>query len=306
MIGSGSSICRRSARSRSPAGGCGRPRAGLRQLVDRPVGSIVYTQFLNERGIVGDVTVTRLSDDRFRVTTGSAAVDADPVGSACMNGSRMAPSSPGRERGPVGKVRLWGPLARDVLASVTESDVSNEALPYLSARELRVGPAPVFAQRISWVGELGWELWVEPRWAVAAWIGRRTPAGLRSRALRLPGARGPPIRARVPRVGSDLTAGDTPDEAGLSFCVDVSKDFVGRPAILATREAGPEKPRTPWSATRRELPIYGGEAVHSTAGQGRAELRVRFHRGTKIAFAYPPTSATGDRGRGLGRWRRRW
>ena len=66
---------------------------------------------------------------------------------------------------------LWGPLARDVLASVTEGDVSNEAFPYLSARELRVGPAPVFAQRISWVGELGWELWVEPRWAVAAGIG---------------------------------------------------------------------------------------------------------------------------------------
>ena len=138
--------------------------------VDRPVGGIIYTQFLNERGgIVGDVTVTRLSDDRFRVTTGSAAVDAD------LGWLRMHERV---EDGPVelrdgsedlSVLGLWGPLARDVLASVTESDVSNDAFPYLSTLELRVGPAPVFAQRISWVGELGWELWVEPRWAVAAW-----------------------------------------------------------------------------------------------------------------------------------------
>jgi 4-methylaminobutanoate oxidase (formaldehyde-forming) len=261
--------------------------------VDRPVGGIVYTQFLNERGgIVGDVTVTRLSDDRFRVTTGSAAVNAD------LGWLRMHERV---EDGPVelrdgsedlSVLGLWGPLARDVLASVTESDVSNEAFPYLSTLELRVGPAPVFAQRISWVGELGWELWVEPRWAVAAWD-RLVDAG-RAHGLEPCGYRvleGLRSERGYRAFGSDLTAGDTPDEAGLSFCVDVSKDFVGRPAILATREAGPEtRLRTLLVGDQDYAPIYGGEAVYL---DGRVTGRVRscaygFTVGRNIAFAYLP------------------
>ena len=91
--------------------------------------------------------------------------------------------------------------------------------------------------------------------------------------------------------GSDLTAGDTPDEAGLSFCVDASKDFVGRRAILAAREASPQKRlRTLLVGDRRELQIYGGEAVHL---DGRVVGRVRssafgFTVGRTIAFAYLP------------------
>lgn len=266
--------------------------------IDRPVGSVVYTQFLDERGgIVGDVTVTRLSENRFRVTTGSAAVDAD-LGWLRMN-ERV-------QDGPVelrdaseelSVLGLWGPLARDVLASVTESDVSNEAFPYLSTRELRVGPAPVFAQRISWVGELGWELWVEPRWAVAAWdrladAGRRhglEPCGYRV----LEGLRS---ERGYRAFGSDLTAGDTPDEAGLSFCVDVSKDFVGREAILAARQIGPTmRLRTLLVGDQDYVPVYGGEAVRA---DGRVVGRVRssaygFTAGRNIAFAYLPDELGG-------------
>lgn len=261
--------------------------------VDRPVGSVVYTQFLNERGgIVGDVTVTRLSGDRFRVTTGSAAVHAD------LGWLRMHERV---EDGPVelrdasedlSVLGLWGPLARDVLASVTDSDVSNEAFPYLSTLELRVGPAPVFAQRISWVGELGWELWVEPRWAVAAWdrlVDAGRPHGLEPCGYRvLEGLRS---ERGYRAFGSDLTAGDTPDEAGLSFCIDVAKDFVGRRAILAAREAGLEtRLRTLLVGDRRHLQIYGGEAVHL---DGQVVGRVRssaygFTVGRNIAFAYLP------------------
>jgi 4-methylaminobutanoate oxidase (formaldehyde-forming) len=261
--------------------------------IDRAVGHVVYTQFLNERGgIVGDVTVTRLSEDRFRVTTGSAAVDAD------LGWLRMHERV---EDGPVelrdasedlSVLGLWGPLARAVLASVTDSDVSNEAFPYLSTLELRVGPAPVFAQRISWVGELGWELWVEPRWAVAAWdrlMDAGRPHGLKPCGYRvLEGLRS---ERGYRAFGSDLTAGDTPDEAGLSFCVDASKDFVGCRAILAAREVSPEKRlRTLLVGDRRELQIYGGEAVHV---DGRVVGRVRssafgFTVGRTIAFAYLP------------------
>ena len=263
--------------------------------IDRPVGSIVYTQFLDERGgMVADVTVTRLSDDRFRVTTGSAAVDND-LGWLRMH-ARL-------EDGPVdlrdasedlAVLGLWGPLARDVLASATESDVSNEGFPYLSGRRLHIGPAPVFAQRISWVGELGWELWIEPRWAVAVWD-RLTQAG-KPHGLEPCGYRvleGLRSERGYRAFGSDLTAGDTPDEAGLSFCVDVSKDFVGRRAILAARKAVPKtRLRTLLVGDERHLQIYGGEAVHL---DDRVVGRIRscaygFTVGRNIAFAYLPAN----------------
>ncbi len=91
--------------------------------------------------------------------------------------------------------------------------------------------------------------------------------------------------------GSDLTAGDTPDEAGLSFCVDVSKDFVGREAILAARQIGPTmRLRTLLVGDQDYVPIYGGEAVRV---DGRVVGRVRssaygFTAGRNIAFAYLP------------------
>jgi glycine cleavage system aminomethyltransferase T/glycine/D-amino acid oxidase-like deaminating enzyme len=261
--------------------------------IDRPVGSVVYTQFLDERGgIVGDVTVTRLSEDRFRVTTGSATVDAD-LGWLRINRRAQDASIELRDASEdLAVLGLWGPLARDVLRAATEDDVSNEAFPYMCARELRVGPAPVLAQRISWVGELGWELWIEPRWAVAAWdrlVDAGRPHGLEPCGYRvLDGLRS---ERGYRAFGSDLTAGDTPDEAGLSFCVDVSKDFVGREAILAAREVGPKtRLRTLLVGDEHDLPIYGGEAVHVDR---RVTGRVRscaygFTVRRNVAFAYLP------------------
>ena len=66
-------------------------------------------------------------------------------------------------------IGLWGPRAREVLSAVTEDDVSNEAIPYLAARPVRLGPASALAQRVTYVGELGFELYVEPAWAVQVW-----------------------------------------------------------------------------------------------------------------------------------------
>ena len=153
----------------------------------------MYTQFLNRRGgIVADVTVTRLGEDHFRVTTGSATVDAD-LGWIRMHvrpeDGRVELREVSDELAVIG---LWGPLAREVLGAVTDGDVSNEAFPFLTSRELRVGGAPVVAQRMSWVGELGWELWIRTGMG-----GRRVGSALRGRsavrggAVRVPGARGP-------------------------------------------------------------------------------------------------------------------
>jgi glycine cleavage system aminomethyltransferase T/glycine/D-amino acid oxidase-like deaminating enzyme len=264
--------------------------------IDRPVGSIVYTQFLNRRGgIVADVTVTRLGEDRFRVTTGSATVDAD-LGWIRMHvrpeDGRVELREVSDELAVIG---LWGPLAREVLGAVTDGDVSNEAFPYLTSRELRVGGAPVVAQRVSWVGELGWELWTEPGWAVAVWdrlseAGR--PLGVEPCGYRaLEGLR---LERGYRAYGTDLTAADTPDEAGLAFCVDVSKEFVGRDAILAARqtEPPPTRLRTMMVGAERYLPIYGGEAVDDGRGVvGRVRsCAFGFTVRRNIALAYLPSA----------------
>lgn len=269
--------------------------------IDRPIGSIVYTQFLNGRGgIVADVTVTRLAEDRFRVITGSATVDSD-LGWLRMHGVDGDGPVELREVSDEHAVLgLWGPSAPDVLATTTEDEVTNEAFPYLTARGIEVGGAPVFAQRVSYVGEPGWELYVEPEWAVQVWdrlwdAGRPfelEPCGYRV----LDGLR---LERGYRSFGSDLTASDTPDEAGLSFCVDASKDFVGREALLAGRSTGPAKRlRTLFVGDDDYLTVYGGEAVRAddeVVGRLRS-CAYGFTVGRNLALAYlPPALGPGDR-----------
>ena len=269
--------------------------------IDRPIGSVVYTQFLNgQAGIVADVTVTRLADDRFRVITGSTTVDSD------MGWLRMHVRD---EDGPVelreaseehAVLGLWGPSSRDVLATITVDEVTNEAFPYLTAREIKIGGAPVFAQRVSYVGEPGWELYVRPEWAVHVWdrlwdAGREVelePCGYRV----LDGLR---LERGYRYFGVDLTANDTPDEAGLSFCVDTSKGFVGRGALLAARSAGlGQRLRTLIVGDEGYLTFYGGEAVRSgdeVVGRLRS-CAYGFTVGRNLALAYLPLEfGPGDR-----------
>ena len=269
--------------------------------IDRSIGTVVYTQFLNGRGgIVADVTVTRLAEDRFRVITGSATVDAD-LGWLRMHlreGDGPVEFREASEDHAV--IGLWGPSSRDVLATSTDHKVTNEAFPYLTAREIEVGGAPVFAQRVSYVGEPGWELYVEPEWAVQVWdrvweAGRPfelEPCGYRV----LDGLR---LERGYRYFGTDLTASDTPDEAGLSFCVDASKDFVGREALLAARSAGPAKRlRTLLVGDDDYLTVYGGEAVRAgdeVVGRLRS-CAYGFTVGRNLALAYlPPAFGPGDR-----------
>jgi glycine cleavage system T protein len=268
--------------------------------IDRPVGSVVYTQFLNARGgIVADVTVTRLADDRFRVITGAATVDGD-LGWLRMHArddERVTLRDASDELAVIG---LWGPAARDILAETTQDDVTNEAFPYLSARHLNAAGAPVFAQRVSYIGELGWELYVEPEWAVQVWdrIGESgRPFGLEPCGYRvLDGLR---LERGYRYFGLDLTAGDMPDEAGLSFCVDVSKEFVGREAVLDARaSAASRRLRTLLLGHDDYVTVYGGEAVHSR-GDVVGRLRSCAYGYTvrrTVALAYLPSDlGVGDR-----------
>jgi glycine cleavage system aminomethyltransferase T/glycine/D-amino acid oxidase-like deaminating enzyme len=269
--------------------------------MDRPVGSVVYTQFLTARGgIVADVTVTRLADDRFRVITGSGTVDAD-LGWLRMHARDEDGRAELREASEdLAVIGLWGPASRDVLSATCDEDVTNESFPYMTAQDVTVGGVPVFAHRVSYVGELGWELYVEPEWAVQAWD-RLWEAG-RAHGLEpcgysaLDGLR---LERGYRYFGADLTASDTPDQAGLSSCVDASKDFVGRAALLAAREAGPTRRlRTLLVGGEEYVTIYGGEAVRDgeeVIGRLRS-CAYGFTVRRNVAFAYLPTDlGPGDR-----------
>jgi 4-methylaminobutanoate oxidase (formaldehyde-forming) len=217
--------------------------------IDKPVGSVVYTQLLDDSGgIVGDVTVTRLADDRFRVVTGAGAVDSDR-GFLELNGD-AAIEDVTDELAVIG---IWGPDAREALSAVTWDDVSHEAFPFRTAKTIDIGGAPVLAQRITYVGELGYELYLPRAWAVQVWdelmrAASPEPVGYTALdSLR--------IEKGYRYFGADMTSSDTPFEAGVGFCVAKGK----RPEL----ERSPaQRLRTLVVGGKEYLTVYGGEAVH--------------------------------------------
>ena len=265
--------------------------------VDRPVGTVIYTQFLNPRGgIESDLTITRWAAERFRVTTGSNFVASD-LGWIRMH---MPADSSVQLRDVTDElacIGLWGPDARHVLQTVTSSDVSNAALPYMSARRIEITGAAVDAQRVTYVGELGWELYVENRSAVAVWdallaAGRPfaiEPVGYKAvDSLRL--------EKGYRYWSSDVTPAENPYEAGLGFCVRPQKgEFIGREALLRIKTEGlARKLRTITLTTPipESSDLYGGEAVY--AG-GRVVGRLRsagwgYTVGRHIGFVYLPSA----------------
>ena len=262
--------------------------------IDRPVGRVVYTQFLNRRGgIVADVTVTRLAKDRFRVVTGAGYVDGDLgwLRSNVREGDEPVDLRDVTE--DLSVIGLWGPRARDVLETVSSDDVSNESFPFLTARTIGIAGSPVFAQRITYVGELGWELYVHPVSAVQVWD-RLMAAGSPHRIA--PGGYRVLDSLRIEKgyryFGTDITPSDIPFDAGLGFCVDLEKgDFVGRDALLRARD-GRSRPRirTLTVGDEEYVTIYGGEAVHA---QGRVVARLRscaygYTVRRNVAYAYLP------------------
>jgi 4-methylaminobutanoate oxidase (formaldehyde-forming) len=235
--------------------------------VDRPVGSVVYTQFLNPRGgIESDLTVTRLAEDRFRLVCGSAFVPSD-LGWIRMHMPDDGSVAVREVTEELCCIGLWGPRARDVLGAVTASDVSNEALPYLTARTIDIGGAPVWAQRVTYVGELGWELYVHPDGALGVWDTLMTagrpfgirPAGYKAiDSLRLEKA--------YRYWSADITPAENPYEAGLGFCVRLDKGpFIGREALLRIKAEGTRRKLatvTLAGETPDDIVLYGGEAVY--------------------------------------------
>ena len=211
--------------------------------VARDVGAVTYTQLLNARGgIECDFTVTRLADDRFRIVTGTAFGQHDLAwirSHAPDDGSVYVEDVTSR----YACLGLWGPAARDLLQPLASLDLSNEAFPYMRARELAVGSVPCLALRVTYVGELGWELYCPMEFGVRLWD-TIWEAG-RSHGLVAGGYKAiDSLRLEKGyRVwGADITPDETPYEAGLGFAVKLEKgDFVGRDALAAAAERRPER-----------------------------------------------------------------
>jgi 4-methylaminobutanoate oxidase (formaldehyde-forming) len=181
-------------------------------------------------------------------------------------------------------IGMWGPHAREVLGRVTDDDVSEDGFPFMQARPIRVAGAPVLAQRVTYVGELGWELYVDPAWAGQAWdhlmaAGRElgiTPGGYRVLdSLRM--------EKGYRYYGTDMGLLDNPFEAGLGFAVDRDK-WSSIPREITRRL------RTLAVGTDEYVPVYGGEAV---LADGRVVGRLRscaygFTARKNLAYSYLP------------------
>ena len=259
--------------------------------VDKSVGSVVYTQFLNPRGgIESDLTIIRLGEDDFRVITGSNFIAGD------LGWIRMhLPGDGSVELRDVTEdwavIGMWGPEARSALQKTTSDDVSNAAFPYMTAKAITIGSAEVWAQRVTYVGELGWEFYMRPADAVPAWdalmdAGREfgiQPAGYKSLdSLRLEKA--------YRYWSADITPTENPYEAGLGFCVKLNKgDFIGRAALEQVKAQGVQRKLSTLTLSG-DIVMYGGEAVFAN-GEIVGRLRsggYGYTVGKNIAFIYLP------------------
>jgi 4-methylaminobutanoate oxidase (formaldehyde-forming) len=260
--------------------------------VDRPLGSVVYTSVLNERGgIECDITVTRLGPARFRIVTGTAFGTHDR-GSIQQHLPRDGSVSLLDVTGALCCIGLWGPRARDILAATTTADVSNAAFPYLTARELAVGRVPVLAARVTYVGELGWELYAPTEYGLELWdtlweAGQphgMVAAGYRAiDSLRL--------EKGYRYWSADITPDDTPYEAGLGFAVRLGKgDFLGREALTRQQAEGVRRKLACLTLSDPTRVALGGEPVRVA---DRVVGRVTsggfgYTVGFSIAYAYLP------------------
>ena len=253
--------------------------------IDRPPGTVVYTQLLDKRGgIAADVTVTRLAEEHFRVVTGAGYVNSDLGWLRLQLRDGDAPAELRETTEELSVIGMWGPDAREVLQAVTGDDVSEAGFPFMQARQIRIGGAAALAQRVTYVGELGWELYVDPGWAVQVWdrlVAAGRPFGIRPGGYRvLDSLR---MEKGYRYYGTDLTLLDNPFEAGLGFAVD--RDKWGSIPREITRRL-----RTLAVGGEDYLPIYGGEAVHV---EGAVVGRVRscaygFTARKNLAYSYLP------------------
>jgi glycine cleavage system aminomethyltransferase T/glycine/D-amino acid oxidase-like deaminating enzyme len=261
--------------------------------IDRPLGAVVYTAMLTRSGgIRCDLTVTRKDEELFRVVTGAGSGQHDVawMRAQIREDERVAITE---RTGSLFGLGLWGPRARDVLGDVTNEDVSNEAFPYLTAKYLNVGEVgPVWAQRISYAGELGWELYGQFAMGDRAWD-VLWQSGLEHGIAAAGGGAFDSLRVEkgYRLWGQDINTEHDPFEAGLGFAVRMDKgDFQGRAALEAILERGPAEKLScmtfddPSVVVMGKEPIWSGDRVVSYVTSASYGYTV----GRGIVYGYLP------------------
>lgn len=263
--------------------------------VNKPVGSAVYTQFLNSRGgIESDLTVTRLGQDHFWVITGSGFIGNDLARIEMHVDEKDGEVFIRDITCDYACLALWGPKARAVLGKITSSDVSNTAHPYLTTKPININSTKVYAQRVSYAGELGWELYIPNNRATPVWdllMEAGKEFGIEVGGYKvLEGLR---LEKGFRYFTTDLTPSENPYEAGLGFCVHLDKgDFIGRDALIKQKAEGVKRKLCTLVLIDGDdfTQIYGGEAIYH---EGKVLTRVRsggygFTLKKNILYAYLP------------------
>ena len=256
--------------------------------LDKPVGAVTYTLLLDERGGVrSDLTVARLAADRFQIGA-NGPLDLDWF-------TRRLPSDVQIRDITSGTccIGVWGPLARDLVQPLTRSDVSHRGFGYFKARQAYIGEVPVTALRVSYVGELGWELYADANAGLRLWdtlweagqsLGVVAAGRSAFNSLRL--------EKGYRSWGTDMTAEHDPYEAGLGFAVRLDKgDFVGRDAILGAQE--PSRILTCLVLDDPEAVVLGKEPVYVNGAPVGYVTSAAYGYcvGASIAYAWLPAAA---------------
>jgi len=264
--------------------------------VARTVGALTYTQMLNEGGgIECDFTVTRLAEDRFRIVTGTAFGQHDLywIRDHIPDDGSVQVEDVTSSLACIG---LWGPAAREILQPLTTTDISNEAFPYMTAQPLAVGSVPCFGLRVTYVGELGWELYCPSEFGLrlweTIWEAGRGPVQLTAGGYKAVDSLRLEKGYRV--WGADIGPENNPYEAGLGFTVKLDKgDFIGRDALLKAREAQLETRLACLVLDDPRSVALGSEPV-SIAGEVTGRVTsggYGYTVGRSIAYAYVPWAA---------------
>ncbi|MEX5563487.1 FAD-dependent oxidoreductase [Pseudophaeobacter sp. 1A16562] len=227
-----------------------------------PVGKIVYTQFLNARGgIEADVTVTRLSETVYLVVTPALTRLADETRMRRLVGDYRVTITD--VTAGEGVLAVMGPRSRELLQKVSPNDFSNAVNPFGTAQEIEIGMGLARAHRVSYVGELGWEIYVSSD--MAGHVFEVLQDAGRDMDLKLCGMHmmdSCRIEKGFRHFGHDITCEDHVIDAGLGFAVDLNKsDFIGKAAVAARKESGPKARMLQFRLTDPEPLLYHNEPL---------------------------------------------
>lgn len=259
--------------------------------MDIVIGQVRYSLLLNEGGgILADVTVVRLDENEFMVTTGGG--NSPGIHGNWLKDHAPATVSVTIEEGAKSTIGLWGPESRLLLQRCTDADVTDSDFSYFRAKQIYVGEVPVIALRVSYVGELGWELWTPSEYGQRLWetlweagqdLGVRPMGGGALESMRL--------EKGFRLWGTDIDTDANPFEASLSFAVDMDTDFIGKEALKVAKEQGIDTRITPLTLDdSTDIMLSGRPVLKDGERIGYVQAGgYGYSIGNSIAYTYVPS-----------------